>query len=70
MSLKLFSMLLFKKYFPELYEEISEILFELKKAWYKHTDLHAKNLMISFDKNWDPIVYLIDFWIVDIKNWL
>lgn len=65
-----FPSLLFKKYFPELYEEISEILFELKKAWYKHTDLHAKNLMISFDKNWNPIVYLIDFWIVDIKKWL
>ncbi|NVP17337.1 hypothetical protein HUU51_01340 [Candidatus Gracilibacteria bacterium] len=65
-----FPSLLFKKYFPELYEEISEILFELKKAGYKHTDLHAKNLMISFDKNGNPIVYLIDFGIVDIKKGL
>lgn len=65
-----FPSFLFKRYFPELYEQISDALFELKKIWYKHTDLHAKNLMISFDENWKPIIYLIDFWIVDIKKWL
>lgn len=65
-----FPSFLFKRYFPDLYEQISQALFELKKSWYKHTDLHAKNLMISFDENNNPIVYLIDFWIVDIKKWL
>lgn len=64
-----FPSLLFSKYFPDLYDQISNAIFDLKKMWYKHTDLHAKNIMISYNK-WEPYVYLIDFWIVDIKKWI
>lgn len=58
---------LFQKYFPEQYELISELLFRLKKSGYKHLDLHAKNIMIAYE-NKKPIIYIIDFWIVNINS--
>ncbi len=64
-----FPSLLFSKYFPDLYDQIADAIFDLKKMWYKHTDLHAKNIMISYEA-WEPYIYLIDFWIVDIKKWI
>ena len=58
---------LINKYFPEQYKDISELLFKLKKMWYKHLDLHSKNFMITYHKN-KPQIYIIDFWIVKINN--
>ena len=62
-----FASVMFSRYFKDLYPQISEIIANLKKKWYKHTDLHLKNIMISHE-NWEPMVYMIDFWIAEIPK--
>lgn len=56
-----------ESYFKEKWQIVRNILELLKIDWYEHTDLHTKNIMLS----WDDII-MIDYWIVivpeDIKN--
>lgn len=54
---------LFELYCPQLKDNFIQLLIEMYYNGYRHIDLHGKNVMISYDKNKEPIVYLIDFWI-------
>ncbi len=48
--------------FPDLWEELRELLDNLKVNWIEHLDLHAWNIMIDTNhKDW-PQIYIIDFW--------
>lgn len=63
-----FTSYIFHECFPEYYDAFADFLQKLKKKWLRHTDLHAKNIMISYGRDWKPIFYIIDFWIVEIHR--
>lgn len=50
-------------YFPEIWLPFKRVLKLLKERWFKHLDLHTRNVILSWKE-----IYMIDFWMVKTPN--